>query len=70
MNNTIGQTIEFEDPETVFNYAIAKGDLTTIDIGSDLDRYAGNWMYMHSDALNHYFKNIATRKYIEISRIA
>tara|TARA_R100000700_G_C3052929_1_gene71379 strand:+ start:196 stop:414 length:219 start_codon:yes stop_codon:yes gene_type:complete len=54
----------FRDSQEAFEEAILHGYLTTIDYEDG--KYAGEWMYMHTIGTTDYFKNINTRKYLEI----
>ena len=51
------------DVPELFQLAINKGKLSE---NEKSDKYAGNYMYMYSKGGKHYFKNIDTRKYINI----
>lgn len=50
------------DPRIAFDNAIANG--TLCGRNKDAERYAGKWMYMHSDKNGDHFKNIVTRRYV------
>ncbi len=56
------------DPVKCFNLAISKGILSENPSDSN---YAGNYMYMYTtdfrDFRKHSFKNIDTRKYIDVN---
>ena len=51
----------YRDSQQAFEDAIASGFLSD-EKGSD--RYAGKWMYMHTDEQGDAFKNINYRNYI------
>ncbi len=62
--------MEFRNSKEAFDEAIRHGYLTTIDYEDG--KYAGSWMYMHTDNTipnisTDYFKNINTRKYLKIN---
>ena len=55
----------FRDSKEAFNEAILHGYLTTID--NEDGKYAGEWMYMHTDINgSDHFKHIITRKYMVV----
>ncbi len=62
-------TFNYKDSQKAFETAIKLKELNT---DPKSERYAGNWMYMHSslDGTIDYFKNILYRNYIEVSLIA
>ena len=55
----------FRDSQQAFRDAIRQGELEDTD--NNNGKYAGDYMYMHSIKNTDYFKNINTRKYIEIT---
>ena len=55
----------FRDSQEAFQDAIRQGALEDTD--NNNGKYAGDYMYMHSIKNTDYFKNINTRKYIEIT---
>ena len=59
---------DFNDPQMAFENAIEKG-IFTEEYTDPLDKFVGEWMYMHSDNIKKidYFKNKTTRKYKEVS---
>ena len=56
----------FRDPKQAFDEAIRNGTLSPTR-GSP--RYAGEWMYMHTEPDGDMFKNIETRKYLRSPHI-
>ena len=55
--------ITFRDSKEAFDEAILHGYLTNID--HEDGKYAGDWMYMHTDINgSDHFKHIITRKYM------
>ena len=56
----------FRDSQQAFQDAIRQGALEDTD--NNNGKYAGDFMYMHSVKNTDYFKNINTRKYIEVTR--
>ena len=61
---SIGETT-FRECGYAFAEAIKHGYLTTID--HEDGKYAGEWMYMHTDINgSDHFKHIITRKYMVI----
>ena len=57
---------QVQEPNAAFEHAIKKGQLSLFD--NDGEKFAGNWMYMYSDATKDYFKSIITRQYITVER--
>jgi hypothetical protein len=59
---------DFRNPQDAFESAISKG-IFTEEYTDPLDKFVGDWMYMHSDKSKKidYFKNKTTRKYKEVS---
>jgi len=59
---------DFRNPQDAFESAISKG-IFTEDYTDPIDKFVGDWMYMHSDKSKKidYFKNKTTRKYKEVS---
>ena len=59
---------DFRNPQDAFDNAIEKG-IFTEEYTDTLDKFVGDWMYMHSDKSKKidYFKNKLTRKYMEVS---
>ena len=55
----------FRDSQEAFQDAIRQGALEDTD--NNNGKYAGDYMYMHSIKNTDYFKNINTRKHIEIT---
>lgn len=53
----------FYNANSLFEQAIQQGVLS---YDPTAPNYAGKYMYMQSNGSIHYFKNIDTRKYIEI----
>jgi len=56
----------FRDSQEAFQDAIKQGELEDTD--NNNGKYAGDYMYMHTRENTDYFKNINTRKYIEVTR--
>lgn len=59
----MGTPYTHRNPEQAFNEAIARGYLSTTP---GTEHFAGDYMYMHSTALNDEFKNIITREYYRV----
>jgi len=58
------QYINHRDAHEAFKEAIQHGYLETIDHNNN--KYAGDYMYMHTIENTDYFKNINTREYMEV----
>ena len=58
------ESLFFRNSQDAFNDAIAKRKLNE---DPDSSKYAGDYMYMQSDAKGDYFKNINTRKYMIVT---
>ena len=56
----------FKDSQVAFKDAIKQGALE--DTNNNNGKYAGDFMYMHTVKNTDYFKNINTRKYIEVTK--
>lgn len=54
----------FKDPRTAFEQAIASGVLSP---DPSAERYAGDYMYMHTWDGIDYFKHILTRRYLYVA---
>ena len=61
---TAHKNINTRDPQAAFGNAIEMGQLFT---NKYLERFAGNYMYMHTESGMDYFKNKNTRKYIQVA---
>ena len=59
----MNQKIEFRDAQLAFREAIKRGSLTD---KPGYFKYAGNWMYMHTEDGFDFFKHIDTREYIHV----
>ena len=62
--NIMYQYINHRDSQEAFKEAIQHGYLETIDHNNN--KYAGDYMYMHTIENTDYFKNINTREYMEV----
>jgi len=76
-NNITNETIvdrSRRDPEIAVHAAIAKAAFKSAILAGGLSRdpwrknYAGNYMYMHSTDRYDHFKNIITRRYLQVER--
>jgi len=60
-DNTPQMPPRSQESDTAFQRAI---DEDVLNSAPYHPRYAGKYMYMHSDAAGDYFKNIDTRRYL------
>ncbi len=58
-------TFHFRDSQQAFADAITRGSLNT---RRESIRFAGGYMYMHSDSKGDHFKHIDSRRYLYVPR--